>query len=296
MTSASSPESAARAPSPSSGLARQVRRKATIVVSTVAAAWLLALAALALFQDRVIFPAPGKSQSEFFRGGQILRLPSARGEAVALYFPGRGFVTTLVYFHGNGEQLIDTEDWIFELTRRGFAVLAVEYPGYGLAASSGPPSEPGCYAAAEAALTWLRAQGVPRENTVLVGHALGAAVAAEMALRGHGERLVLLAPMTSTVEALGRMFPYLPVSWFVRDRFDTLEKAPRIAVPTLIVHGKEDEVVPATMGRSIAKAIPGATLVMPPYSRHDMINTRLEPLSRCVAQFVREGACWVEIR
>jgi len=73
--------------------------------------------------------------------------------ATFLYFNGKKVVA---YFHGNGEDLADSIPMISLLRTLGVGVLAVEYPGYGIA--GGTPSEQGAYEAAETALRWLRSE------------------------------------------------------------------------------------------------------------------------------------------
>jgi fermentation-respiration switch protein FrsA (DUF1100 family) len=55
--------------------------------------------------------------------------------------------------------------------------------------------------------------------------------------------------------------PWLPVRWLVRDRYETLAKAPALDLPALVVHGTADEVIPFEMGRRVAAALPKAELV-----------------------------------
>jgi hypothetical protein len=62
-------------------------------------------------------------------------------------------------------------------------------------------------------------------------------VAAEMARRGRGASLVLVAPFVSLTAVASRFLPWwLPAGWVVPDRFDTLSKARDVRIPTLVVH------------------------------------------------------------
>jgi uncharacterized protein len=90
---------------------------------------------------------------------------------------------------------------------------------------------------------------------------LGTGVAAEMARRGRGQVLVLVAPYTSIVDVALHYVPILPAGLLMADRFDTLDKASSIHARTLVLHGTRDEVVPFGMGRRVAGAIAGATFV-----------------------------------
>ncbi|MGD0527533.1 MAG: alpha/beta hydrolase, partial [Polyangiaceae bacterium] len=138
-------------------------------------------------------------------------------------------------------------------------VLA-EYRGYALATASGPPSEEGLYRDASAVLDELGRQGIGPSRVVLMGISLGTGVAAEMARRGRGTVLILVSPFTSISEMARRTVPFLPAGWLCPDRYDTLSKAPSIVIPTLVVHGDEDEVVPFAIGRGVSEAIHGAKL------------------------------------
>ena len=138
----------------------------------------------------------------------------------------------------------------------------------GVSAASGDPSEEGLYADAEAALEVLRRRGIDPSRTVLFGYSLGSGVAAEMAHRGRGSALVLVAPFTSVPAVVTDVAPIFPARLVVRDAFDTLAKAPAIHVPTLVIHGDRDQVVPFWMGKKLSEVVPGARFIAVPGGRH----------------------------
>jgi pimeloyl-ACP methyl ester carboxylesterase len=160
-----------------------------------------------------------------------------------------------------------------ELSQYGLGVVLPEYRGYGMV-SDASPSEEGLYADAEAVLDNLNARGVASDRIVLCGMSLGTGVAAEMARRGRAAALILLAPFTSLPDVVTDVVPMLPARLLMPDRFDTLGKSPGIHVPTLVVHGAADEVVPEWMGREIAQTISGARFMSVPGAHHGDLFVR----------------------
>lgn len=238
----------------------------------------LALCGLVFFnQRRLVFPVPPGAREPVLPGSTLLRVPGPEGtEVFALHVPAPRGAPTVVHFHGNGEQLGD-EAWLAQRYQEaGLGFLAVEYPGYGLARAGEGPSEEAIYAASEAALEYLhRELGVSRERTVLQGQSIGSGVAAEMAKRGQGERLVLITPYTSLVALGERLFPWLPARWLVRDRFDTAAKAPGLRLPVFILHGTRDEVIPVDMGRRLGTLFPHVTVrILEGKHHNNVLDTR----------------------
>ncbi len=178
----------------------------------------------------------------------------------ALELPAPPGARTIVHFHNNRETAASRVDIARALRARGFGVLLVEYRGYG-ASRGAAPSEEGLYFDAECALDMLAKRGVGPERVVLWGTSLGTGVAAEMARRGRGARLVLVTPYTSIPGLVTNAVPLLPAGLLVPDHFDTLAKSDDIHVPTLVIHGDADEIVPFWMGERVARAIRGARLV-----------------------------------
>ena len=222
------------------------------------------LMALSFFYQRtLIYPVPAHPIEPRLGGAKLEDIPGAEGTHVyALHAPARPGSPTIVHFHGNGEDLSGQGPLMDALREAGIGVYAVEYPGYGVAKDA-PLTEDSVYAAAEAALAYLRtALGVPRDATILQGQSLGTGVAAEMAHRGYGSRLVLISPYTSMVDMAAMVAPFLPVRWLVRDRYETDRKAPSLALPALVIHGTKDEVIPVSMGRRIAQLLPRSELVL----------------------------------
>ncbi len=224
---------------------------------------------------RVLYPAP--PPRAFVAEGEprveLLALRTADGVAahVAFVAPPPG-ARTVVFFHGNGEQIADSVPLARDLARRGFGVALVEYRGYG--PSAGPtPTEAGLYLDAEAALDALASRGIQAAGVTLWGTSLGSGVAAEMARRGRGASLVLVTPYTSIPGIASRFAPFLPTRLCVADHFDTLAKAGEIKLPTLIIHGDRDEVIPYDMGELLARTIAGARFITVPGGHHnDLFN------------------------
>jgi fermentation-respiration switch protein FrsA (DUF1100 family) len=234
-----------------------------------AALYLLACIAGRFGYRALLYPAPRLADPSPPAGARLLELRASDGVAVhALSFASPGAAKTVVYFHGNGE-VVDDDVWMAQrLVARGFAVTLAEYRGYGRSRGAGP-SEDGLYADAAAVLDDLAARGVGPDRVVLWGASLGTGVAVEMARRGRGAALVLVAPFTSIPDMAARIAPYLPVRALVGDRLDNLAKVPSLGVrAAVVVHGTDDEVIPFAMGERIAAALPGARFERVPGGHH----------------------------
>ena len=165
--------------------------------------------------DRLIFPAPPSGYTE----AQVpLRVPMADGsEAAAVWLPCEQPKATILYCHGNAEDLSDIRPAIEQFAGHGFALLAVDYPGYGC--SEGEPSEEGCILAAEAGLDYLREtlQIDPR-HIIVYGRSLGGGPATDLVSRESVGGLILEGTFTSCfrVQTRWRLLPW--------DLFDNLSK------------------------------------------------------------------------
>tara|TARA_B100001996_G_scaffold115285_1_gene87251 strand:- start:197 stop:529 length:333 start_codon:yes stop_codon:yes gene_type:complete len=69
--------------------------------------------------------------------------------------------------------------------------------------------------------------------------------------------LILESPYTSMVDAGKLYYPYLPVSFLLKDRYETSKKIVEINTPILIMHGKKDDLVPIEMSYSLFNNIKG---------------------------------------
>lgn len=244
----------------------------------------LLLGALAMTSGcgSILFPAPRSTTEPRARGAELLRLATGEKDAVALWVPPAPGRSVVVFFHGNATEIGEL-GWLADaLSSRGDGILFVEYPGYGVA--EGSPSETSIYRSATRALDELPKLGIDRERTVLVGQSLGSGVAAEMAARGYGSRLLLISPFTSIPDIVDGLVPFGLGGVFVVDKFDTLAKARQIGIETVIAHGDADKIVPFEMGQTLSERIPGARLeVFEGTGHNDILGERLIQLIGSVA-------------
>jgi pimeloyl-ACP methyl ester carboxylesterase len=236
----------------------------------------VACAALALCYRDFLYPVPHRGAYAVPEGSVIREHLAPDGTPVhAMHLLNTTARDTVVYFHGNGEIVDDDVGMGQALVAQGFAVTLVEYRGYGRS-SGHEPTEEGLYLDATTVLDDLAAHGIGPDRIVLWGMSLGSGVAVEMAKRGRGRALVLVAPYTSVLEMAQRYVPFLPVRWIMDDHFDNLAAAPSLHLPTVVVHGRLDEVIPFAMGERLARALPGARFE-PIAAAHHMDCFRVEP-------------------
>jgi uncharacterized protein len=156
---------------------------------------------------------------------------------------------------GNAGNRADRLPLAAALVDAGLTVLLLDYRGYG--GNPGSPSEEGLARDARAGWNYLTGHGFPPERIILFGESLGAAVATRLAtdLAGPPPRgLVLRSPFVS-LAAVGREhYPFLPVRALLRDRYEVADRVGRVRVPTIVVYGTADTVVPAAQSRSVAGA------------------------------------------
>lgn len=196
-----------------------------------------------------IFPAPPAGYTE---DEVTLRLPSDEGtEIAALWLPvaeGETARRTILYAHGNAEDLADIRPTLEQFQRRGFNVLAMDYPGYGQ--TEGTPSEDGCYVAIDAAYTHLTEYlGIDPQQIWVYGRSLGSGPSVDLASREPVGGLILDGAFTSTFRVVTRR-QILP--W---DVFDNLAKIEHLSCPVLSFHGARDRVVPWSHGKRLYRAI-----------------------------------------
>ena len=266
-------------------------RRALLALGLIPALALAAFAARAA-APRFVFPgARGEARAwPVPEGFALLTVDARDGVTVhALDLPGPPGARTVVHFHNNRDSAADGADLARGLRALGLGVLLVEYRGYGLSRGA-EPSEEGLYDDAEAALDGLAARGVGPDRVVLWGTSLGTGVAAEMARRGRGAALVLVTPYTSLPDVVTDVVPLLPAGLLLPHRFDTLGKTAQIRVPTLVIHGDADEIVPFWMGTRLASAIPGARLLRVEGGRHgDLFLRERDRLLAAIFALATEG-------
>ena len=160
---------------------------------------------------------------------------------------------TVLYFHGNAGNLSHRGNSVKLRALLDAAVFIIDYPGYGKCAGS--PTEAGCYAAGFAAYDWLcKTQTRDPKQILLYGCSLGGGVATELATQREHLALILVKTFTSAPDVGARWFPWAPVRWIMRTRFDNLQKIGAVRTPVFIAHGDGDDVIPYEHGERLYAA------------------------------------------
>lgn len=165
-------------------------------------------------------------------------------------YPARG---TLLFFHGNAGNNSHRLDSLRIFHELGLSVLILDYRGYGQ--STGKPTEKGTYRDADAAWQYLVEQrGISPERIILFGRSLGASIAADLATRQPAAGVILESAFTSVPDIAAQLYPWLPVRWLSRYRYNTRKKLADIHSPVLIVHSRNDEIIPYANGERLFEA------------------------------------------
>tara|TARA_B110001452_G_scaffold142397_1_gene118403 strand:- start:709 stop:1509 length:801 start_codon:yes stop_codon:yes gene_type:complete len=156
---------------------------------------------------------------------------------------------TVVFFHGNAGNLLNRVYKLNELNKLEINILISSWRSF--SGNKGKPTEKNLYYDAKKIVKWIKMQGVESKDIILYGESLGTGVVTELASKNDFGGIILESPFTSIADAAKIYYPYLPVNFLLRDRYDSKSKIKNIKIPILIMHGKMDNIVPQKMGKEL---------------------------------------------
>jgi fermentation-respiration switch protein FrsA (DUF1100 family) len=169
------------------------------------------------------------------------------------YIPAIGSELTVLFCHGNGGNMMHSLDTINILYNLGVNCFIFDYRGYGN--SEGKPNEEGTYLDVMAAYKWLtERRGVLPADIIAFGRSLGGSIAAYLAKKADVGALIIESAFTSYVD-IGKVFyPYMPVRWFARFSYRTVDYIKKVRCPVMIIHSRSDETIPFEFGLELYEA------------------------------------------
>jgi uncharacterized protein len=220
------------------------------------------LCALYFSQSSIIYPgtknqvAANPPQAP---GAELLRISTALGNVEALFLPAEhtddARQSVVIFAHGNGEVI---DYWVTALEgfrHRGMGVLLVEYPGYGR--STGSPSEASIRGVMDAAYDHIAADPrVDRSRIFGFGQSLGGGAICLLARDRELRALILQSTFTSLD---GFAAQYWAPAFLLRDHFDSMSSVAHFKGPVLVIHGRDDRLIPWTQGQRLAAASANST-------------------------------------
>jgi alpha-beta hydrolase superfamily lysophospholipase len=218
-----------------------VRTSLLIFVSV----YVLVLIIAIFFSEQLIFQPqpPGYRDS-----AAILKLTSSDGAKIsAIYLPNPVATFTVLFSHGNAEDIGYTSPLLEQIQGAGFSVFAYDYQGYGT--SEGKPAEAHTYDDEEAAYNYLtQTMRIPPNRIIAFGRSVGTGPAVNLASRRPVAGLILQSPFLSAFRVMTR------VSVLPFDRFNNLRKIKTVHCPVLIIHGTRDTVINVAHGKQLFAA------------------------------------------
>lgn len=224
--------------------------KAALSVLAVAA---VLLALVWVFQRRLIYlpdPTPPPPAGAVLPGARDVAFTTSDGLRLsAWHLTGGGRGVTVLVAGGNAGNRLHRGPLASALHREGFDVLLMDYRGYG--GNPGSPSEEGLLRDARAA------RALVKGPVIYFGESLGAAVVTALAAEDPPDALVLRSPFTDLAAAGRHAYPFLPVGLLLWDRFPVAAPLASVRVPTAVVYGSRDTIVPAALSRTVAASAAG---------------------------------------
>jgi fermentation-respiration switch protein FrsA (DUF1100 family) len=241
-------------------------RRVTFILALVAVVGFAVLMLMWFGQRRLIyFPDTRPPSSEGapsleragLAGAEAVTLATADGLRLGAWFAARSGPSprpTVIVFNGNAGHRGYRVPLAAALQRHGLNVLLMDYRGYG--GNPGEPTEEGLAADARAARAFVRTRSdVDQTRVVYFGESLGAAVALRLAVEDPPSALVVRSPFASMALIGQHHYPMLPVRLLLRDRFPSIDRAPQLRCPVLVIAGTRDTIIPNDHSRLLYDAI-----------------------------------------
>jgi fermentation-respiration switch protein FrsA (DUF1100 family) len=231
------------------------------LLSIAASVYVLLALALYLLQGKMVFLSglPGRALTatpdDIGLEYENVSLATSDDERLhGWYVPATDRRGVVLFFHGNAGNISHRLDSIGTFHQLGLDTLIIDYRGYGQ--STGKTSEQGTYLDAQAAWNYLvDERGIPADQIIIFGRSLGGAIGAWLGAQNTPAALIIESSFSSGVDMARRLYPFLPVRLITRLRYPVEEYASLLECPVLVVHSRNDEIIPFEMGQSIYAAV-----------------------------------------
>ncbi|MEE8196418.1 MAG: alpha/beta hydrolase [Acidiferrobacterales bacterium] len=236
---------------------RQMWNGLISIVLTLGAAYLIFAGLLYAFQGSfVYYPARElvATPAEYGLEYEAVTFKASDGISLSGWFlPAEDARGVLLFVHGNAGNISHRMLSLQLFNRLGLSTFIFDYRGFG--ESQGSPDEIGTYRDAEAAWRYLTAERkVDPAGIVIFGRSLGAAIASYLASQHTPRALIVESAFTNVPDLAARFYRFMPVRWLSRYCYATVDYVPRVAAPILVVHSREDDIVPYSHGRRVFAA------------------------------------------
>ena len=214
---------------------RPLKSIASIYIIIAAVAWFI--------PEKILFHPPPSNYSDGENG--YSSITNSNNQKVGIFYqPAKQNMPTILWSHGNGEDIGLLYHLFVNFSYQGFGILAYDYPGYGI--SEGKPTEPGCHENAAASWEHLTHDlKIDPENIIIYGQSVGGGPATQLASEKNSAGLILVSPFTSAFRVATR------IPLFAGDLFKNLELISDVHEPLLIIHGEKDKVIPSSHGKKL---------------------------------------------
>jgi len=163
---------------------------------------------------------------------------------IALFLKNPKAKYTILYSHGNAEDLGDILPFLKEYSENGFSIFAYDYHGYGK--SEGRPSENKSYLDIQAAYRYLTGTlGISPKYIILHGRSIGTGPTIDLAAKTKVAGVILESPMLTAFRVITN------ISLFPVDKYENNKKIKGIKAPILFIHAKKDEIIPFWHGQAL---------------------------------------------
>lgn len=194
-------------------------------------------------RELLYFPTP----SVVVIGAEAIVIESDIGDLKGwVVNPGKS--NALIYFGGNGEQ-VERNAEFFSKCLPDQSVYLMPYRGY--SGNPGLPSEAGLFADAILLQDFVKSH---HADISLMGRSLGSGIAVYVASQQPIQKLLLITPYDSIAKVAAEKYPLFPVSWLVKDRYDSVKYAKRVNATVKILIAEEDVIIPSSHSSLLAKA------------------------------------------
>ncbi|MCC5659061.1 alpha/beta hydrolase [Nostoc sp. XA010] len=230
--------------------------------------------------DSMIFLSQPSSYED---NPKIIKLKSGGDTNIsATYLLNNKANYTILYSHGNSEDLGDIKQILEKLHDWGFSVFAYDYRGYGT--SQGKPTESYAYEDINSAYNYLTQNlKISPERIIVLGRSVGGGSAVNLAMHKPVAGLIIESSFISAFQVIVpfRILPF--------DKFSNLEKIKKVKCPILVIHGKADDIIPFAHGEKLFNAAisPKLSLWLEEANHNDLFLVAEEKYQKTLQKFIK---------